>query len=67
MAGAAGMLAAGAVPVVIRAGIAAINAAIPLDTLTHLNDAHAVTTRAFHSINGHAHNVAPASLLIPSL
>src|SRR5690349_20038379 len=51
VAGAARVVTAGLVLVMIGARFAAINAAVALDALLHVNHAHAVAARTFHSIN----------------
>src|SRR5947209_7382173 len=66
VAGAAGVLTAGAVLVMIGARVTAIDPPVPLHAFVHADDANAVAARALHLINGHAHHVAPVSTLTSS-
>ena len=66
VAGAAGVLAASAGLVVIRARLTAVDAPVSLHALVRAHDANAVAARALNLVDGHAHGVTPVSALMSS-
>jgi hypothetical protein len=62
----AGVLAASAAFVMIRARIAAVNASVPLHALLHVNDTDAVAASALHPFDRITHNITPVLAMMSS-
>jgi len=66
VAGAAGVMAALAVLVMIGAGVSTVNAPVPLHAVVHADDTNAVAARTFHLFYRYAYGVTLVSTLMSS-